>query len=595
MRRWLTVACLIGLIAAAAASWTAWTHPMMADRDMHFAVSVAPFPIWALIFIILAVFTGGSSSNRPPGLNAQRRAVIDFLDEAGLRGRHARYAVPFYLVAGPPGSGKSSILEDTEQRFSASAEIGETVWRVGRDAVFVECGMGMVDGQLSAAADLMRAVRSKLPLNGVILVVSPADLMLSDTAEQRSIAQSIAKALRELDETLNIRAPLYLFLSKIDLIPGFKEFFDRYETDERIQPWGFTLSDHPDLETPREAEIDRGFGDIVESMRLRHVEWLSREADPVRNAHLQGFSAQIAALRQTIAPILDLLFADRNRPERERHLRGIFLTSARQEALSIDALLPELSRRFAMPRSGTLPPDLGLDEGDQGYFIKGTLEKVVIPEAGLIMRGRRHGTAWFLLWTGFTALLVAGIWGGYRLLGFFDQEVSATSRLSESAENVLPPANPAKMSDLPSVLAEISRLKEMKATLAASRPDAILPFLEGPTESSRLAATIDDVIDAYRVQALAPQIAALYEATLVDMTADTQTLRTRLDALDASGRIAPARLREWLEKVGPRVAPDHVDLLLSEGVTAFQSAGVAIGRPYIEAARRIIAYKDSTS
>ena len=595
MRRWLAVACLIGLVAAAAASWSAWTHPLVTDPDQHFAISVAPFLVWALLFILLAVFTGRNTTHRPPGLAAQRRAAINFLAEAGLRGRHARYSVPFYLVAGPPGSGKSSILEDTEQRFSASAEIGETVWRVGRDAVFIESSAGAIDGQLSAVADLLRAVRSKLPLNGVVLVVSPADLTLADPTEQRFMAQSVAKALRELDETLNSRAPLYLLLSKIDLVPGFKEFFDRYETDERIQPWGFTLSDDEDLGTPREAEIDKGFGDIVEAMRLRHIEWLSREGDPVRNAHLQGFSAQISALRQTIAPILELLLADRSRPERDRYLRGVFLTSARQEALSIDALLPELSRRFAMPRSGTMPPDLGLDEGDQGYFIKGTLEKVIIPEAGLIMRGKRHGAAWFLLWTGFTALLVAGIWGGYRLLGFFDKEVSAASRLSDSASRVPALANPARLSDLPKVLAEIRRLKEMKASFTADAPEDILPFLEGPSERVKLAAAIDDVIDAYRSQALAPQIAALYEATLVDMTADAETLKSRLAALDAGGRISPARLREWLERIGPRVAPDDMDLLLSEGVTAFQSAGVSVGQPYIDAARRIIAYKDSIS
>ena len=44
------------------------------------------------------------------------------------------------------------------------------------------------------------------------------------------------------------------------------------------------------------------------------------------------------------------------------------------------------STRFAMPRSGMLPPDLDTDEEEQGYFIAGALQKGILPEAGLIAR-----------------------------------------------------------------------------------------------------------------------------------------------------------------------------------------------------------------
>src|SRR5690606_12321534 len=100
-------------------------------------------------------------------------------------------------------------------------------------------------------------------------------------------------------------------------------------------------------------------------------------------------------------------------------LRGVHLTSARQEALTIDGLLPELSRRFAMPRIGTLPPDLGLDDEDHGYFIDGVFRKSIFPEAGLAGRdGRRY--AHLGNWAAVALVIAACAAAGYMIFRTFD-------------------------------------------------------------------------------------------------------------------------------------------------------------------------------
>ncbi|MDN4552596.1 type VI secretion system protein, partial [Salmonella enterica subsp. enterica serovar Typhimurium] len=50
-----------------------------------------------------------------------------------------------------------------------------------------------------------------------------------------------AARLAELRETLGIRFPVYLVVTKMDLLPGFSEYFRTLTSHLRAQIWGFTL------------------------------------------------------------------------------------------------------------------------------------------------------------------------------------------------------------------------------------------------------------------------------------------------------------------------------------------------------------------
>ena len=52
---------------------------------------------------------------------------------------------------------------------------------------------------------------------------------------------AIRKRIQELYERCGMRVPIYVMLTKCDLIAGFVEFFADLTKDEREQVWGMTF------------------------------------------------------------------------------------------------------------------------------------------------------------------------------------------------------------------------------------------------------------------------------------------------------------------------------------------------------------------
>ena len=594
MRPWLLFLWLLGLAAALAASWLLAKQPLVANPDLRFLMPLLPVVIWALVPVIFSrFFLRRGAPSETPALRELRRQVTAFLADRGLKGARGRYSVPFFLIVGPAGSGKTCLLESAEMRLGMPKTIGPANWWVGPDAVFVEAQVSEDAGELFR---LLRAVRPKLPVNGIMLVVSPADLVLADQIEQRMTAETIAAWFRQADEMLDQTLPAYVLLSRTDLVPGFQEIFERIEPADRAQPWGFALPH--DMKEPKtvealHAEIDAGFGDIVETMRRRHIELLSKESDAIRCGHIHGFTAQIAAVQRIVMPVIDAMLPMGNGTWRGVLLRGIFMTSARQEMLSIDALLPELSRRFAMPRSGMLPPDLGIDEElNHGYFISGAVKKAILPEAGLVLKERQGASGRLLSWLPLALALVVCAAGGYILFTTFDREIGLRRQVQDAIGDASPLTGPVRRTDVPLTLAAMQRLDAVETMLAGQKPVPRYAFWLDKRDMLRNG--IADAKRALRVNALVPQVVSWLEADLVDVGNDTAVL-TRLIALaDTAGDPASPQLRAWLEKRAPAMAGDRQAQFVDEALAAIAEAGgLAIDRAYVEAARRRIAYRES--
>ena len=61
-------------------------------------------------------------------------------------------------------------------------------------------------------------------INGAIVAISLQDLLMQTEDERALQARTIRSRLDELMDRLEIRFPIYLMLTKSDMVPGFSDF-----------------------------------------------------------------------------------------------------------------------------------------------------------------------------------------------------------------------------------------------------------------------------------------------------------------------------------------------------------------------------------
>ena len=72
---------------------------------------------------------------------------------------------------------------------------------------------------------LLKKHRPRAPINGIIVTVSIGELMGNSPSFAINLAKSLRQRVQELTERLEVFAPVYVLFTKVDLIPGFHEFF----------------------------------------------------------------------------------------------------------------------------------------------------------------------------------------------------------------------------------------------------------------------------------------------------------------------------------------------------------------------------------
>ncbi|MCB9959640.1 MAG: type VI secretion system membrane subunit TssM [Rhodospirillaceae bacterium] len=324
----------------------------------------------------------------------------------GKRGRQYLYQLPWYLIIGPPGAGKTTAIEESGLRFPLDEQMGgrrkikgvggtrNCDWWFTDDAVMIDTA-GRYTTQDSESAvdqgawlgflDMLRKHRRRQPINGVLVAISISDLMMLPEAERREHARKIRSRLRELDERLAIRFPVYVLFTKMDLVAGFVEFFeDLGKQDRREQVWGhtFPLEETKDS-TSAVEQFPRAFDGLVTRLNDRVIERLHQEADPQRRSLVYSFPQQVASLRDSVTDFLSEIFLI-TRYERPLLLRGVYFTSGTQEGNPIDRLVGAMAATFGIGRQAVS----GFSGAGRSYFLTRLLRQVIFPEASVV--GRNH-------------------------------------------------------------------------------------------------------------------------------------------------------------------------------------------------------------
>jgi type VI secretion system protein ImpL len=311
------------------------------------------------------------------------------------------------MFIGAPGSGKTTALIHSGLRFPLADRLGtERIRGVGGtrncdwwftdEAVLIDTAGRYTTHESDRDADraawqgflgLLKKTRPRQPINGVLLTVSVADLLGATPATLAEMGAALRARIRELTEQFGTRVPLYLLVTKTDLLAGFTEFFADMSKEERAQVFGFTLPYPPDASsTPNAADLTQAFdtrvNDELDALEARLVarlpERLHAETGLPQRAALLGFPQQFAAFKPLLAEFLRATFLT-SRHDETPLLRGVYFTSGTQEGTPVDRVMSTISRAFGIERS-IQPPRAS---GGRSYFIEQLLGDVVFAEQGL--------------------------------------------------------------------------------------------------------------------------------------------------------------------------------------------------------------------
>lgn len=446
---WLRiVAILIGALALAALIW--FGGPFLAFGDVRpFESFWVRLPVvvllmlgalgWIALIVIrrrkaTAALTEALEKEESTGdgaalSNAMRDALATLKSARGKGGDYL-YDLPWYVIIGPPGAGKTTALVNSGLKFplargstpAAVAGSGGTRycdWWFAEDAVLIDTAGRYTTQDTDTKAeksswlaflDLLKTNRSRQPINGVLVAISVEDLLTSTPEEIAAHADAIRARLLELHERLKVDFPVYAVFTKADLIAGFNEFFGSLTEPQRRMVWGHTFQT-ADKTRNMIGDVPPEYDALIERLNERLPDRLQDEHNPTARAQIFGFPSQMATLKRSIVDFLTRVF-EPTRYHANATLRGFYFTSGTQEGTPIDQLIGALSRNFGSDHAGAA----SFSGKGKSYFLTELIQKVVIGESGWVstdLGAARRSTALRIAGFATVALLslaALGLW-----------------------------------------------------------------------------------------------------------------------------------------------------------------------------------------
>lgn len=395
---WAIVAVVVGLVLIAAV-WFVYSW-LLKRREKKQAA-------------MMSQSLASSAGTAPTAIsNPARRARMDDLRknfETGIEKFKAAdkdvYSVPWYLVVGEPGSGKTEAIRHCKIGFPPGLQdplqgSGGTVnmhWWFTNHGVFLDtAGRLMFEevapGESSEWQEFLKLLvkaRPNCPVNGMLLFI-PADSLIKDTAEQlERKGGRIAQQLDQIQRIVGVRFPVYVIIAKCDLVNGFREFFDDIndpKLQDQIMGWSnpnaLDVAFKPELvdQYLREVQqrlVRRRYGTIMDPVHTEDPKL--RRTDQVDA--LFAFPDSLTKLGSRLRRYLEMVFVAGQWSAKPLFLRGIYFTSSMREGSALDQELAE-----ALGVEIERLPEGRVWEKDRSFFLRDVFMDKAFPEQGLVSR-----------------------------------------------------------------------------------------------------------------------------------------------------------------------------------------------------------------
>ncbi len=365
------------------------------------------------------------------GLKASFEKSLERL-KAYVPGAKYRLQLPWYLLIGEEGLGKTTLLEHVELPLPMgppSQPYRHNVnWWFFQDAVVLD-----VPGDYLLARDpgatrnrlwnaflrLLQRHRRRRPIDGVILALPCPDLSGPEALTPEVIeykAERIYEKLLDAQRILGLRFPVYVLFTRCDCIPSFQGYIHELPPVYRDTIFGW--SNPYALDTVYSSDwADEAFDTLAETLYRSQVELM---ADGMASDNVDGFflfPTEFQQLRDPVRHYLDRIFKTSAYHD-AFYLRGVYFTGDGAGEMGLaPALLSNDANGTAAPASPWESPAAETSPFEyrpRPVFLTQLFGAKIFPEfelAGPISQifRWRHRTARRLQWASLLVLLVWGI------------------------------------------------------------------------------------------------------------------------------------------------------------------------------------------
>ncbi|MGI3036648.1 type VI secretion system membrane subunit TssM [Vibrio diabolicus] len=292
---------------------------------------------------------------------------------------------PTYLMLGNKGSGRrqflfnSSAIKPMDRTRTAKNDFFE--WYESDSAVYIKPDQRLVFQEISSSdASLWNTFieevirhRPRKPFSGCLFFIDFEFMIVSEPEQKEYTISSLLERLSTINSKTSSALPIYLIMSKLDKLDGFKEYMHFSSLKTRVEFLSIPLKEAKGVFSEYYRDSYRNLVKVLESNAL---DASANSTDIDEKQAILAFPKQFELCQSEVSYVLERL-CDVNNGVYSLDIREIFFSSSLQGGRKYNLLAKSCSNYFNLPIIASEHTQLT----ETPYFSRFLIDSQILPES----------------------------------------------------------------------------------------------------------------------------------------------------------------------------------------------------------------------